>query len=148
MTVTGVLSGELHGTTGSRSRVLPLVRSEFRDLWPGVRVLRHAGAPSYPARAPAPVYEHRHHSVLPLLVPLAIAGVLLAFAIILGVFPHQTILKYMDPTIDRQVDELVEWTKNYDPDDGEEDADDSDPAAKAGDGKDWLELMSRMARVC
>ena len=40
-----------------------------------------------------------------------IAGVLFALALLLGVFPHQTLLRYMDKTIDRQVDELAIWTK-------------------------------------
>lgn len=40
-----------------------------------------------------------------------IGGVLLACAILFGVLPHHTVLKYMDPTIDRQVEELTDWTK-------------------------------------
>ncbi|WP_425614351.1 NuoM family protein [Anatilimnocola sp. NA78] len=35
---------------------------------------------------------------------------LLAFAMLLGVLPHQTVLKYMDATIDRQVNDLARWT--------------------------------------
>ena len=31
--------------------------------------------------------------------------------ILLGVLPYHTVLKYMDPTIDRQVEELTNWTK-------------------------------------
>jgi NADH-quinone oxidoreductase subunit M len=40
-----------------------------------------------------------------------IAGVLLVGAIVLGVFPYPTLLRYMDKTIDRQVRELAVWTK-------------------------------------
>lgn len=42
-----------------------------------------------------------------------IAGVLFVGAILLGVFPHDFVLKYMDPTIDRQVIELTEWTRRH-----------------------------------
>ncbi len=41
----------------------------------------------------------------------AIAGVLFVLAILLGVMPYPTLLRYMDPTIDRQVQELADWTK-------------------------------------
>ena len=40
-----------------------------------------------------------------------IGGVLLACAILFGLLPHHTVLKYMDPTIDQQVEELTNWTK-------------------------------------
>jgi NADH-quinone oxidoreductase subunit M len=40
-----------------------------------------------------------------------IGGVLLALSILFGVFPHQTVLKYMDATIDRQVQQLTDWTR-------------------------------------
>ncbi len=40
-----------------------------------------------------------------------IAGTLLVFAVILGVFPYQTVLRYMDPTIDHQVQSLADWTR-------------------------------------
>ena len=40
-----------------------------------------------------------------------IAGVLLVFEILFGVVPHQTVLKYMDATIDRQVVELASCTQ-------------------------------------
>ena len=41
-----------------------------------------------------------------------IGVVLLAFAILFGVFPHQFVLRYMDGAIDRQVQELAEWTEH------------------------------------
>jgi NADH-quinone oxidoreductase subunit M len=41
-----------------------------------------------------------------------IAGTLFVFAILFGVFPQTFLLRYMDKTIDRQVTELAEWTKN------------------------------------
>ncbi|QDU95405.1 complex I subunit 4 family protein [Lignipirellula cremea] len=42
---------------------------------------------------------------------LTIALPMFVFAIILGVFPYQTVLQYMDPTIDRQVTSLANWTR-------------------------------------
>ena len=39
----------------------------------------------------------------------AIGVVLLAFAILFGVFPYQTVLKYMDKTVERQVNDLAVW---------------------------------------
>ncbi|HJN12020.1 MAG: NADH-quinone oxidoreductase subunit M [Pirellulaceae bacterium] len=39
-----------------------------------------------------------------------IAGILLALAIIFGVLPYHTVLQYMDKTIERQVDDLTDWT--------------------------------------
>ena len=39
-----------------------------------------------------------------------IAGVLLAFAILLGVLPYHTLLRYMESTVQRQVDDLASWT--------------------------------------
>jgi NADH-quinone oxidoreductase subunit M len=41
----------------------------------------------------------------------AIAGVLFVLAILFGVFPQTFLLRYMDKTIDRQVRELADWTK-------------------------------------
>ncbi len=41
----------------------------------------------------------------------AIAIVLLVFALLLGILPYQTLLRYMDPTIQRQVNSLAEWTQ-------------------------------------
>lgn len=41
----------------------------------------------------------------------SIAVPLFLFAIIFGVFPYHTVLKYMDATIDRQVQGLADWTK-------------------------------------
>lgn len=39
-----------------------------------------------------------------------IAGVLLAFAILLGVLPYHSLLRYMESTVTRQVDDLADWT--------------------------------------
>jgi NADH-quinone oxidoreductase subunit M len=36
---------------------------------------------------------------------------LFVFAIIFGVLPYQTVLRYMDATVDRQVQQLADWTK-------------------------------------
>ena len=41
-----------------------------------------------------------------------IGGVLLVLAVIFGVFPYQTVLKYMDATIDRQTELLANWTRD------------------------------------
>ena len=43
-----------------------------------------------------------------------IAGTLLAFAILLGVLPYHTVLKYMEKTVDQQVDTLQVWQMGYD----------------------------------
>ncbi|MFO0912223.1 MAG: NADH-quinone oxidoreductase subunit M [Pirellulales bacterium] len=42
---------------------------------------------------------------------LAVAIPLCFFAVVLGVFPHHTLLRYMDKTIDRQVEQLADWTR-------------------------------------
>ncbi len=42
---------------------------------------------------------------------LAIAVPLFVLAIIMGVMPHQTVLRYMDATVDRQVEDLAGWTR-------------------------------------
>jgi NADH-quinone oxidoreductase subunit M len=41
----------------------------------------------------------------------AIAGVLFVLAILFGVFPNTFLLRYMDRTVERQVSELAQWTK-------------------------------------
>jgi NADH-quinone oxidoreductase subunit M len=41
----------------------------------------------------------------------AIAAVLFVLAILLGVFPHHFVLRYMDTTIERQVTDLADWTR-------------------------------------
>jgi NADH-quinone oxidoreductase subunit M len=41
-----------------------------------------------------------------------IAVVLFVFAILFGVFPYQTVLKYMDKTVERQAGELAAWTRD------------------------------------
>jgi NADH-quinone oxidoreductase subunit M len=40
-----------------------------------------------------------------------IGGVLLALSILFGIFPHQTVLKYMDASVDRHVQRLADWTR-------------------------------------
>jgi NADH-quinone oxidoreductase subunit M len=42
----------------------------------------------------------------------SIAIALFVFAIILGVFPHHTVLRYMDATVSKQVNELTWWTQH------------------------------------
>jgi len=41
----------------------------------------------------------------------AIAGVLFVLAILFGVFPNTFLLRYMDKTVERQVNDLAQWTK-------------------------------------
>ena len=43
-----------------------------------------------------------------------IGGIILAFAIVCGVFPYQTILRYMDATVEQQVQDLADWTRRHD----------------------------------
>ena len=44
---------------------------------------------------------------------LMIATPLLALAIVFGVYPN-SVLRYMQPSVDQQVEQLAEWTKEYD----------------------------------
>jgi NADH-quinone oxidoreductase subunit M len=44
-----------------------------------------------------------------------IAGTLLVLAIIFGVFPYHTVLQYTDKTVQRQVDQLTDWTQRTEP---------------------------------
>ena len=44
---------------------------------------------------------------------LMIATPLLVFAIVFGVYPT-SVLRYMQPSVDHQVEQLAEWTKQYD----------------------------------
>ncbi len=55
--------------------------------------------------------EHGEHLTPSTLRENLIGGVLLVLCIVCGVFPYHTILKYMDPTISRQVRELTEFTR-------------------------------------
>ncbi|MEX2174553.1 MAG: NADH-quinone oxidoreductase subunit M [Pirellulaceae bacterium] len=55
---------------------------------------------------------HEDHLTPSTLRENAIGTALLAFAILLGVFPYQTVLVYMDQTIDQQVQDLAAWTEN------------------------------------
>ena len=43
-----------------------------------------------------------------------IGGVLLAFAVIFGVYP-QAVFRYMTPSVNATVDQLTEWTKRNHP---------------------------------
>jgi NADH-quinone oxidoreductase subunit M len=44
----------------------------------------------------------------------AVALPLFVLAIVMGVFPQQTVLRYMDSTINKQVETLADWTKDLD----------------------------------
>ena len=39
---------------------------------------------------------------------------ILAFCILLGVLPYQTVLRYMEKTVSQQTNSLTEWTKRHD----------------------------------
>jgi NADH-quinone oxidoreductase subunit M len=45
----------------------------------------------------------------------AIGGVLLAFAIILGVFPQQTVFRFITPSVNQTVQQLADWTERNHP---------------------------------
>jgi NADH-quinone oxidoreductase subunit M len=45
---------------------------------------------------------------------LAIAAPLLAFAILFGIYP-KIVLDYMQPTVDRQIEQLAAWTERTEP---------------------------------
>jgi NADH-quinone oxidoreductase subunit M len=59
-------------------------------------------------------YKGPHEEELSEIKPreLGVAIPLFVLAIVFGVFPYQTVLKYMDATIDRQVQQLADWTRN------------------------------------
>jgi NADH-quinone oxidoreductase subunit M len=46
---------------------------------------------------------------------MVIAVPLVVFAIVLGVYP-QSLLNYMQPSVNAQVDQLAGWTERYDAD--------------------------------
>jgi NADH-quinone oxidoreductase subunit M len=54
--------------------------------------------------------DHLHPSTLR---ENLIGGILLVLSVIFGVFPYQTVLKYMDATVDRQTQLLTNWTMQY-----------------------------------
>jgi len=58
-------------------------------------------------------YKGPHEEALVPIKPreFAIGGTLFALALLFGIFPHQTVMKYMDATIDQQTDQLAEWTR-------------------------------------
>ena len=60
-------------------------------------------------------YKGPHGEALTPITPreLSIASLLMVFAIWFGVYP-QTILDYMSPSVDRQVDRLAAWTEAHD----------------------------------
>lgn len=55
---------------------------------------------------------HEDHLTPSTLRENTIGITLLVFAVIFGVFPYQTVLKYMDKTISQQTSDLAEWTKD------------------------------------
>jgi NADH-quinone oxidoreductase subunit M len=70
-------------------------------------------------------YKGPHEEALTPITPreLAIAGPLLAFAVLFGVFPQYFVFDYMSPTVDQSVDDLAAWAQRNRPDgDSEGDA--------------------------
>ena len=59
-----------------------------------------------------------------------IGGTLLFFAVLFGVFPYQTVLRYMEKTITRQTEELAAWTRDVKE---AKSSDDAEPDAVAPD---------------
>ncbi|HTN75522.1 MAG TPA: NADH-quinone oxidoreductase subunit M, partial [Pirellulaceae bacterium] len=55
-----------------------------------------------------PHADHLHEATLR---EKAIGVSLLVLCVLFGVFPYQLALKYMDATVDRQVNDLTAWTK-------------------------------------
>jgi NADH-quinone oxidoreductase subunit M len=60
--------------------------------------------------------------------------VLLAGCLIMGIFPYQTVLRYMDATVNRQVDQLTSWTR-YEREVGPANANSSAEPVAAVDGR-------------
>ncbi len=60
-----------------------------------------------------PEYKGPHEEEIKPITPreFSIALPIFALAIVLGVFPYQTVLRYMDKTIDRQVEQLADFTE-------------------------------------
>jgi NADH-quinone oxidoreductase subunit M len=60
-------------------------------------------------------YKGPHGEALTPMLPreFAIAVPLCVFAVILGVYP-QALLNYMQPSVDRQVQQLADWTEQFD----------------------------------
>ncbi|MEX2027096.1 MAG: proton-conducting transporter membrane subunit, partial [Pirellulaceae bacterium] len=58
-------------------------------------------------------YKGPHEEELTEIKPreLGVAIPLFVLAIVMGVFPYQTVLRYMDATIDRQTQQLADWTR-------------------------------------
>ncbi|MCA9268175.1 MAG: NADH-quinone oxidoreductase subunit M [Planctomycetales bacterium] len=72
-------------------------------LWAVQRVYLGAEYKGPHPEALVPMYAREWAVALPLFV----------LAIVFGVFPHQTVLKYMDKTIDQQTTALSEWTQRH-----------------------------------
>jgi len=45
---------------------------------------------------------------------LAIGVPLVVMAILFGIFPQQTLLNYMSPSVNAQIDNLAKWTQEHD----------------------------------
>lgn len=61
-----------------------------------------------------PEYKGPHGEALTPITPreLSVGVTLAVMAVIFGVFPYSTVFKYMDATIDRQVEQMVQWTRD------------------------------------
>ncbi len=70
-----------------------------------------------------------------------IAGVLFVMAILFGIFPNTFVLRYMDKTVEQQVDNLATWTRTVDAetggdDDGREGSDGGEVTSNKASEKD------------
>ena len=73
-------------------------------------------------------------------------GVLFVLAILFGVFPHFFLLRYMDGTIDRQVDELAAWTQDVKEVDSEEEEADQPDLSLDAEGSDEVSLSGEITQ--
>jgi len=74
---------------------------------------------------------------------VAIAAPLVAFAILLGVLPYQTVFFMMTPSVDQTVDDLAEWTKEHDREQEEVELEEEEPeVAQRREAVDPITLIS------
>jgi len=62
-----------------------------------------------------------------------IAGILFVAAIVFGVIPHHTVLKYMEGTVERQVEDLAAWTERTGVDLRDQEAERTEPLRTKSD---------------
>jgi NADH-quinone oxidoreductase subunit M len=75
----------------------------------------------------------------------AIAGTLLALAILFGVFPYQTVLRFMDKTVQRQVNHLAEFTMRLESQPESEETEESEDEADTSSTALQIDIRDRVA---